>query len=643
MAKCLVELGADPHQPNDIGKTAIDLAKDNVNRAMYQLLTGEESLPACFLAAGSIEVTPKAKVAHRKRRTSQELLLNVSIPLPPDSKFFQKRDKPCTEQAGPPKEVDTKPMPTRPDTLTKSHTDYLYSDISSSDDWEFASPLFVSVDKKMMSSAISEQPIADPVKYSDVSSPSDNSPSILNKLKNVTAAPEQSVSSNAKAGTEVQSTEPPAGSSDDHDTVFIESVTVHEDQSSEDTADDETIIKQSSPEVTAIKSEENVIPNAAEEQTSVGEVEPVTVDATPSPTSSKDIIPTENSTKCVESEEPLPELKVKIEEEKKPLVVTDATSSVEDRDDKVKEKAVAPTTEVAVKSPVKVTDKTLKLVTSVATKLLPDKMAIPSTAVKQPLLVKSITKPYQAPELQKLTTPFTIATSSFKTGGIDNKLPRSGIITKSLFLPSPTKGSSHNINSTTKPQNSRGSPVRSSSSLVRTTSIVVPKPVATMASSSSNKLTLSTVATKTTLSTIKTLNNGSTLSKATAVSGVSKPFQVSGTPKVLTATAPRTLTAPMVSRTLVVSSSTIKPNSSLTTTTKDGGVVKPLHQVQKALVTSSVAMVTTVPVTTSVSTNVVANKSATHSSIIKSEVGQQQHQLQQQSKHSEPTTSKGML
>ena len=638
MAKCLVELGADPHQPNDTGKTAIDLAKDNVNRAMYQLLTGEESLPACFLAASSIEVTPKAKVAHRKKRTSQELLLNVSIPLPPDSKFFQKRDKPCAEQTGPSKEADTKPMPTRPDTLTKSHTDYLYSDISSSDDWEFASPLFVSVDKKMVSSAISEQPIPDPVKYSDVSSPSDNSPSILNKLKNVTAAPEQSVSSVAKAGTEVQSTEPPVGSNDDHDTVFIEPVTVHEDQSTEDIADDESIIKQSSPEVTAVKSEENVIPDTAE-QMSGSEVEPVTVDSTASPTSSKENIPKESGTKCVESEEPLPELKVKVEEEKKPLVVADDTSSGEDKDDKVKEKAVVPTAEVATKSPVKLTDKTLKLVTSVATKLLPDKMAIPSTAAKQPLLVKSITKPYQAPELQKLTTPFTIATSSFKTGGIDNKLPRSGIITKSLFLPSPTKGNSHNINSTTKPQNSRGSPVRSSSSLVRTTSIVVPKPVPTMASSSSNKLTLSTVATKTTLSTIKTLNNGSTLSKATTVSGVSKPFQVSGTPKVLTATAPRTLTAPMVSRTLVVSSSTIKPNSSLTTTTKDGGVVKPHHQVQKALVTSSVATVTTIPITTSVSTNIVSSKSATHSSVTKSDTGQQQHQP----KHSEPISSKGML
>ena len=612
---------------------------------MYKLLTGEESLPACFLAASSIEVTPKAKVAHRKRRTSQELLLNVSIPLPPDSKFFQKRDKPCSEQAVPSKEVDTKAPPTRPDTLTKSHADYLYSDISSSDDWEFASPLFVSVDKKMVSSVVSEQqPIADLVKYSDISSPSDNSPSILNKLKNVNVAAEQSVSSITKVTTEVQSTEPAvttAVGDGESDTVFLDPVTVHEDQSTEDTVDDESIYKQPVSEVMAVKSEENVIPDTAEEQTSANEVEQVTLDATPS--NSKENIPTDSVTECIESEDPIPELKVKVEEDKKPLIVADDSCSAVDKDDKAKDKTLI-SSEAVPKSPIKVTDKTLKLVTSVATKLLPDKMALPSTATKPPLLVKSITKPYQAPELQKLTTPFTIATSSFKTGGIDNKLPRSGIITKSLFLPSPTKGNSHNLNSTTKPQNSRGSPVRSSSSLVRTTSIVVPKPIPTMASSNSNKLTLSTVATKTTLSTIKTVNNGSTLSKTSTVSGISKPFQVSGTSKVLTATAPRTLTAPMVSKTLVVSSSTVKPNNTLTTSKQDSGSVKPLHQVQKAPVTSAVATVTTIPVTTMASTNVVASKTATPSTVAKLEIGwQEQHQQQSQSKHSEPTTtSKGM-
>ena len=621
---------------------------------MYKLLTDEESLPTCFFTASSVDATPKAKVAHRKRRTSQELLLNVSIPLPPDSKFFQKRDKLCSEQPLPTKEVDTKAPPTRPDTLAKSHGDYLYSDISSSDDWEFASPLFVSVDKKMVSGVITEQqPTADPVKYSDVSSPSDNSPSILNKLKNVTVAPEQAVSNSTKATTEVQPTEPAittAAGDSESDTVFLDPVTVHEDQSTEDSVDDEATIKQSLPEVMASKSEENIIPDTAEEQTSANEVEQVTQDAMASPSSSKEI-PAENisadssTTEGIESEEPIPEPKIKVEEDKKPSVVPDESSSGADKDDKPKDKTVTPTEAVA-KSPIKATtDKTLKLVTSVATKLLPDKTALLSSASKPPLLVKSITKPYQAPELQKLTTPFTIATSSFKTGGIDNKLPRSGIITKSLFLPSPTKGNSHSLNSATKPQNSRGSPVRSSSSLVRTTSIVVPKPIPTMASSNSNKLTLSTVATKTTLSTIKTINNGSALSKASTMSGISKPFQVSGTSKVLTATAPRTLTAPMVSKTLVVSSSTVKPNNTLTTSKQDSGGVKPLHQVQKAPVTSAVATVTNVSVTTTPSTNAVATKTVTPSTVTKLEGGRQEHYQQQpQSKHSEPTiTSKGML
>lgn len=616
---------------------------------MYKLLTGEESLPACFLTASSIEVTPKPKIAHRKRRTSQELLLNVSIPLPPDSKFFQNRDKLCSEQPLPTKEVDTKAPPTRPDTLTKSHADYLYSDISSSDDWEFASPLFVSVDKKMVSGVVSEQqPTAESVKYSDISSPSDNSPSISNKLKNATIAPEQAASNGIKATTEVQPTEPTitmTTGDGESDTVFLDPVTVHEDQSTEDSVDDEPIHKQPFPEVMPSKSEENVIPDTAGEQTSANEVEEVIPDATASPSSSKENIPADSgATEGIESEEAIPEPKIKVEEDKKPLVVMDESSSGADKDDKAKDKTTVPS-EAVTKSPIKVTtDKTLKLVTSVATKLLPDKTALPSNPSKPPLLVKSITKPYQAPELQKLTTPFTIATSSFKTGGIDNKLPRSGIITKSLFLPSPTKGNTHNLNSATKPQSSRGSPVRSSSSLVRTTSIVVPKPIATMASSNSNKLTLSTVATKTTLSTIKNINNGSALSKASTMSGISKPFQVSGTPKVLTATSPRTLTTPMVSKTLVVSSSTVKPSNTLTTSKQDSGGVKLLHQVQKPPVTSAVATVTTVPVTTTPSTNIVASKTVTPSTVTKLEGGRQEHYQQQpQSKHSEPTiTSKGM-
>ena len=316
------------------------------------------------------------------------------------------------------------------------------------------------------------------------------------------------------------------------------------------------------------------------------------------------------------------------------MVVDDSSNSGEDKDDKVKDK-IAISSDVVARSPIKITDKTIKLTTSGGTKVVTDKMiTLPSTAKSQ-LLVKSITKPYQAPEVQKLTTPFTIATSSFKTG--DNKLPKTGIITKSLFLPSPTKGNSHSLNSTTKPQNSRSSPVRSSS-LVRTTSIVLPKPVSTIASSGNNKLA-STVATKTTLSTMKTVSNTSSLSKASTLSGISKPFQVTGAPKVLTATAPRTLTAPMVSRTLVVSSSTMKPSNSLTTSKQDGGGVKLVHQLQKTPATTVVPTSTTIPVTTTVSTNVVASKTAMPSTITRPEVSQQQ----QQSKHNEPTTtSKGI-
>lgn len=643
VAKVLLDLGADPHQPNDNGRTSIDLAKNNLNKALYKLLTGEETLPACFFAASSIELTPKAKVTHRKRRTSQELLLNVSIPLPPDSKFFQKRDKPLPETSGASKEVDGTALPTRPDTLTKSHAEYLYSDISSSDDWEFASPLFVSVDKKMVSSAVSEQPATDPVKYSDISSPSDNSPSILNKLKNVNVVPEQSVGDTAKKTTEVQSTDQPVVTTTtdgDNDTVFLDSVTVHDDQSTEDTADDddEPIDKKPPQEVTVGKSEDNAASVTVEDHVSVSEAERTTP-ASPS-SSTKDNMPPDTVTECTESEEPIPEPKVKIEEDKKPLVVDDNNSNlVVDKDDKTKDKAVI-VSEAVAKSPVKLADKTIKLMTSGVARVVTDKVAIPSPATKPPLLVKSITKPYQAPELQKLTTPFTIATSSFKTGGIDNKLPKSGIITKSLFLPSPTKGNSHNLNSTTKPQNSRSSPVRSSSSLVRTTSIVVPKPVPTMASSNSTKLTLSTVATKTTLSAMKTINSGSGLSKTSTLSGISKPFQVSGTPKVLTATAPRTLTAPMVSRTLVVSSSAMKTSNSLTTSKQDSGTVKPPHQLQKTQVTSAVATTTTVPLTTMTSTSVVASRTTTPSTVAKQEVGQ--HQQQQPKINESTTTSKGV-
>ena len=651
VAKALLELGADPHFPNDNGKTAIDLAKGNLNRAIYKLLTGDESLPACFLVASSIEVTPKAKVVHHKRRTSQELLLNVSIPLPPDSKFFQKHDKPPPEANVLSKEVEATVPPSRPDTLTKSHGDYLYSDISSSDDWEFASPLFVSVDKKMVSSIASEQPVVDPVKYSDVSS-SDNSPSVLNKLKNVTVAPEQPTCSSTNKTTEVQPMDQPevttATVDGDNDTVFLDPITVHEEQSTEDIADDEMIDKKPLPEeVIATKSEENIISDTAEEQGSVSEVEHVTPDeATPSSNSgpTKDTIPAvDNITESTESEEPIPEPKVKIEEDKRPQSMDDDNILVTDKDDEAKDKAVV-ISEAMAKSPIKVSDKAVKLMTSAVTKVVTDKVNIPSTAAKPPLLVKSITKPYQAPEVQKLTTPFTIATSSFKTGGIDNKLPKSGIITKSLFLPSPTKGNSHNINSTAKPQNPRSSPVRPSSSLVRTTSIVVPKPVSAMASSNNNKLALSTVATKTTLPTIKTINNGSVLSKASTLSGISKPFQVSGAPKVLTATAPRTLTAPMVSRTLVVSSSTMKSSNSLTTSKQDGVGSKPPHQLQKAQVTSTVSTSMTVAMTTTASTNVVASKAVTPSTVAKLEVGHHhQQQQQQQSKLNEPmTTTKGM-
>jgi len=255
----------------------------------------------------------------------------------------------------------------------------------------------------------------------------------------------------------------------------------------------------------------------------------------------------------------------------------------------------------------KATDKvTMKPVISMVAKLPTDKIITLSTQKPQ-TLVKSITKPYQAPELQKLTTPFTIATSSFKTGGIDNKLPKSGIITKSLFLPSPTKGTNSTLSTTTKPQNSRSSPVRASS-LVRTTSIVLPKPVATVAASSSNnKLTIPTVTTKT-LSTLKTTNNGNHGNLAKSTFSVAKPFQSNGTSKVLsTATTPRTLTAPMVSKTLVVSSSTMKASNSLATSKQD---VKTLPQKvsNPHMLTASAAA----PLTTVMATNTAHNKPVNH-------------------------------
>jgi len=185
----LLDRGADPQLPNDNGRTATDMAKITVNRALYKLLTGGEDLPTSLVPA-NIEVTPKAKVLHRKRRTSQELLLEsaiVSIPLPPDSKFFQKQSIPSLDEIGKShKEPGDIRPPTRPDTLARSHVEHLYSDISSSDDWEFASPLHISVDKKL--AAITEQQrsgsgIPESVKYSDISSPSDNSPAIANKFK----------------------------------------------------------------------------------------------------------------------------------------------------------------------------------------------------------------------------------------------------------------------------------------------------------------------------------------------------------------------------------------------------------------------------------------------------------------------------
>lgn len=240
---------------------------------------------------------------------------------------------------------------------------------------------------------------------------------------------------------------------------------------------------------------------------------------------------------------------------------------------------------------------------------LPTEKIITLPTQKPQTLVKSITKPYQAPELQKLTTPFTIATSSFKTGGIDNKLPKSGIITKSLFLPSPTKGGANStLSATTKPQNSRSSPVRASS-LVRTTSIVLPKPVTTVASSGNNKLTIPMVTTKT-LSTLKTTSNGnhSNLTKSTTLS-VAKPFQSNGTSKVLsTVTTPRTLTAPMVSKTLVVSSSTMKASNSIATGKQD---VKTLPQ--KVTTPHVMTVSAAAPLTTVMATNTTSNKLATSS------------------------------
>jgi len=266
------------------------------------------------------------------------------------------------------------------------------------------------------------------------------------------------------------------------------------------------------------------------------------------------------------TEEPLPGNKTIVDED------VDKEEDLNNRDDEEsKEKPPTPGDTAASN---KATDKvTVNPVIGMVAKLPTDKIITVSTQKPQ-TLVKSITRPYQAPEVQKLTTPFTIATSSFKTGGIDNKLPKSGIITKSLFLPSPTKGTTNNALSTsTKPQNSRSSPVRASS-LVRTTSIVLSKAVATVAASSgSNKMTIPTVTTKT-LSTLKVTNNGnhSNLTK----SSTHLVAKSNGTSKVLsTATTPRTLTAPMVSKTLVVSSSTMKASNSLVTSKQD---VKTLPQ-----------------------------------------------------------------
>jgi len=214
----LLDQGADPQLPNDNGRTAIDVAKMNTNRALYKLLTGGDDMPASLVPT-SIEVTPKAKFLHRKRRTSQEMLLQsaiVSIPLPPDSKFFQKQSNPLPDEVSKPQKEpgDIKP-PTRPDTLAKSHVEHLYSDISSSDDWEFASPLHISVDKKL--TAITEQRnssgIPEPVKYSDVSSPSDNSPAIANKLK-LTTATTTAIPDQEKVSSE-QPIPPVAGTEDD--------------------------------------------------------------------------------------------------------------------------------------------------------------------------------------------------------------------------------------------------------------------------------------------------------------------------------------------------------------------------------------------------------------------------------------------
>jgi len=217
----LLDRGADPQLANDNGRSATDVAKMNGNRALYKLLTGGEELPASLVPA-NIEVTPRAKVPHHKRRTSQELLLEsaiVSIPLPPDSKFFQKQGNlsPC-EVNKPQKELGDVKLPIRPDTLAKSHVEHLYSDISSSDDWEFTSPLHISVDKKL--AAINEQRgsavLPEPVKYSDISSPSDNSPAVNNKLKLVTITPDSEKLSSEQPL-------PPAAAEDD--AVFTEATT----------------------------------------------------------------------------------------------------------------------------------------------------------------------------------------------------------------------------------------------------------------------------------------------------------------------------------------------------------------------------------------------------------------------------------
>ncbi|XP_065913636.1 uncharacterized protein [Dysidea avara] len=587
VVKVLLDRGADPQLPNDNGRTASDVAKMNVNRALYKLLTGGDDLPASLIPA-NIEVTPKAKVLHRKRRTSQELLLEsaiVSIPLPPDSKFFQKNSSPSPGEVGKPQKEpgDIKP-PTRPDTLARSHAEHLYSDISSSDDWEFASPLHISVDKKL--AVINDQRISgipEPVKYSDISSPSDNSPAIASKLMLTTTT---TATLDLEKVSSEQPLPPATGTAADDDAVFTEPSTtavIEEDKGTEE-------------QLQPVKDEDGS--SHVEEDQDDTITEEVTT-----PTMSCD----DNMTDVEVAEEPLPDDKTIIEHEE----VAKEGNMIDKDDEGPKDKPPTPDYTVASKA----TDKVVMKPVISMVKLPTDKI-ITLPAQKPQTLVKSITKPYQAPELQKLTTPFTIATSSFKTGGIDNKLPKSGIITKSLFLPSPTKGNTNNsLSASTKPQNSRNSPVRSSS-LVRTTSIVLPKPVTTVAASSGNtKLTIPTVTTKT-FSTLKTTSNGnhSNLTKSSTFS-VAKPFQSNGTSKVLsTVTTPRTLTAPMVSKTLVVSSSTMKASNSLAMGKQDVKILPQKVTTPHVLTASAAA-----PLTTVMATNTANNKPTNPSNTSKHE------------------------